>query len=491
MHEAGTENKHTGSFYTPAWCVDMMLDMSGFDELFSARANKKRFRIADPACGDGAMLTRTCNRIINLMRKDGSTSDGIARFIEDNVYGFELDEDEAGKAKNNIVEAAGEHGILLDANRLNVFTGDAFETTLPFYHSFDYVIGNPPYVRIHNLDEKPDSPYIEGMCDLYLAFYDLGQRLLNEQGRLAFIAPSSWMTSRAGKAMRQDLMRTGRLASVLDFKHYQVFGNATAYTAVSVLDAQGADEVAIFSFDEQSKTCFKTGTRDARECWIEGCFYADADKELADILGFDEEALDEDVKEHIRSIEVRNGYATMRDATFISKEARFPGSSIEIPVVKASTSKHMFALYPHGKDGALIPLVDIRATSSAAYDVLCDDKDALLARNKVDAAKWWGYGRTQGIADTYKDKVSVQSTVHPEKPCHTCDAHAGTGVFGGLYVLGMDKDELDNAVADAAFWGYVQSLAKYKSGGYYAFGGKDLQRYLRWWSARRKQDSLQ
>ena len=51
----------------------------------------------------------------------------------------------------------------------------------------DYVVGNPPYVRVHNLtrhyeDVKRYSFAASGMTDMYLAFYELGLRMLNERG---------------------------------------------------------------------------------------------------------------------------------------------------------------------------------------------------------------------------------------------------------------------------------------------------------------------
>lgn len=483
MATQGTENKNTGSFYTPAWCTDMMLDMSGFDTRFSTRENEDAFRLIDPACGDGAMLVRVCIRMIDLLRKEKRDNRFIATFLRENLYGFELDRNESRKAACNIANAAGERGVVLGLDDFHIIAGDAFESAPSFYRFFDFVIGNPPYVRIHNLEEKPDSPYIEGMCDLYLAFYDLGQRLLNDSGRLVFIAPSSWMTSRAGEPMRADLRQSERISALLDFEHYQVFDNATAYTAIVVLDRDPNGQVDIYRFDLKQKGYSKKETKKLSDCWINGSFYADADAELTNILLFDEALLDDEAKSKTSAIKVRNGYATMRDTTFISSSPRFAGSSIEIEVVKASKAKKMYALYPHDKSGGLIPLEDIRIESSEAYDALVDDKDALLARNKVDASRWWGYGRSQGIADTYVDKVTVQSIVCPGKNPLTRNALAGCGVFGGLYVIGMTQAELDSAVSEAAFWKYVQALAKYKSGGYYTFGGKELEKYLKWWRA--------
>ena len=62
---------------------------------------------------------------------------------------------------------------LLNTNALSVTRYDG---------QMDFVVGNPPYVRVHNLEEDYDEVksfrFAEGgMTDLYLAFYELGLRL--------------------------------------------------------------------------------------------------------------------------------------------------------------------------------------------------------------------------------------------------------------------------------------------------------------------------
>ena len=60
-------------------------------------------------------------------------------------------------------------------------------------------------------------------------------------------------------------------------------------------------------------------------------------------------------------------------------------------------------------------------------------------------------------------------------------APAGTGVYGGLYILCEDEHQLD-CLKTEGFLNYVKSLRKYKSGGYYTFSSKDLENYLNWYN---------
>ena len=55
----------------------------------------------------------------------------------------------------------------------------------------DYVLGNPPYVRVHNLGDSFDliKNFLfaqNGMTDLYIVFYEIGLRMLNKDGILGY-----------------------------------------------------------------------------------------------------------------------------------------------------------------------------------------------------------------------------------------------------------------------------------------------------------------
>lgn len=470
---SGTENKSTGSFYTPEWCVDLLLEMSGFSSLPSER--KLSAKIIDPACGDGSILRRTVESSLSEFAEDGVGTDLMESWVRNNIVGIELDPDEARKCRKNLIAACSSYGISIPEDELRIVTGDAFEEYIRLRGSFDYVIGNPPYVRIHNLDEKPPSTYITGMCDLYYAFFDIGQQLLADGGKLCYIAPSSWMTNEAASAMRRDLEDKGTIRSILDFGHYQVFDNATTYTAIVVIGTDRALGIDVWKFDESggAGSLSMPGTS-LENLWCRGKFYPHGTSSIQAILDGKWDEMDSPIK-------VRNGYATLCDKAYVvSGDEEIDGYVID--VVKASRGKRGRIIYPYDDEGNLIPIDEIRQTVPKTYERLRSWKEKLLARNKVDTSKWWGYGRSQGIVDTYADKVTAQSIVQPGRAVVTTEAPAGCGVYSGLYVLGMSRQDIDSALADPAFMEYVRALAKYKSGGYYTFSGKELQRYLRWWA---------
>ena len=93
--------------------------------------------------------------------------------------------------------------------------------------------------------------------------------------------------------------------------------------------------------------------------------------------------------------------------------------------------------------------------------------------------KWYGFGRSQGINDVYKDKIAVNALIRDLDSIKIRLCEAGTGVYSGLYILtDIPYQEVRQLLVSDDFLNYLVLLSKYKSGGYYTFSSKDLQMYL-------------
>ena len=115
---------------------------------------------------------------------------------------------------------------------------------------FDCVVSNPPYVKLQNFRqvESDVADYLvaakrlngtplyastqTGNFDMYLPFIEKGISLLNEKGRMGYIAPNVWTVNDYGKGLRQFLASNHCLDRWVDFKSYQVFEEAITYTAL-------------------------------------------------------------------------------------------------------------------------------------------------------------------------------------------------------------------------------------------------------------------
>lgn len=111
---------------------------------------------------------------------------------------------------------------------------------------FDCVIGNPPYIRVQELNKwAPDECEFykwnyqsakKGNYDIYVVFVERCLKLLAPHGLLGFIMPHKFWQAKYGEGLRKIVAEGKHLRSVVDFGDQQVFSGATTYTAVHVFN---------------------------------------------------------------------------------------------------------------------------------------------------------------------------------------------------------------------------------------------------------------
>lgn len=103
---------------------------------------------------------------------------------------------------------------------------------------FDIVIGNPPYVKIQNINEaqtillKKNYKSSTGKFDLYVLFIEKSFLLLNYKGNCSYIQPHRFLKVNYGKGIRKFLKDKKGLSKVISFGTNQVFDSATTYTGI-------------------------------------------------------------------------------------------------------------------------------------------------------------------------------------------------------------------------------------------------------------------
>jgi hypothetical protein len=127
-----------------------------------------------------------------------------------------------------------------EAYRVNVFDWRAAFPAVFAQGGFDGIVGNPPYVRPHNLASE-DKEYFwkhyktfVKKSDLYVCFIEKGVTLLRPEGVLGFIVSNGWLRLDSFEALRVYLLDQTRIELILDFEEY-VFSNASVKTNILVL----------------------------------------------------------------------------------------------------------------------------------------------------------------------------------------------------------------------------------------------------------------
>lgn len=220
-----SDRKLNGAFFTPTYIVDYIIkELSPFE----------KDKCLDPSCGCGAFLVG----LIDYFRKNFNKT--IREIVRDNIYGADILDYNVRRTKLILTIYGLQEGEFINENDFNIERQDSLKSS--WSNKFDIVVGNPPYVKLQDLDQDTRKSLLQdwktisnGSFNLYFAFFELGFRLLNESGRLGYITPNNYFTSLSGVSLRQFFEDNQCLTKIVDFGHHKVF-DAQTYTTLTFID---------------------------------------------------------------------------------------------------------------------------------------------------------------------------------------------------------------------------------------------------------------
>jgi len=468
--------KQNGVVFTPEWVADFMID-----EILNNQKLRGDEKILDAGCGEGVFITIAAQKFSKLSGKK------IEKVIEDNIYFTDISEEYIEKTKQNLQKLS-ENKI----TKYNAITDDfCFHN---FDKKFDFIIGNPPYVRIQNLNERKDllqKNYItasNGSIDLYFCFFEQALKLLNENGKISFITPNSHFYSVAGKNLRNLMLP--HLVKIINFDHFQVFKDATAYTAITFLQKE---KIANFLYAENFKNDFKN-------IEYKKIFAQHMRSERWEF--FDEKYLDKIVKlnkKYSSLQEIANihyGIATLKDEIYIFSPEKtdinyfyFNSFKMEknlcVPIIKASTYKgenqNLFMIFPY-KNEKIIPLNIFQKNYSEAYKYFLRQRDILEMRDKgggKNYEEFYAFGRNQGLKTSFGKKI-ITSTMNLTPRFYVIEDEK-TSFYAGYCIKPKNNTnlyELCEALNSDLMKEHISSVSKSYRGGYKSYAKSFLKDFV-------------
>ena len=458
--------KKHGRVYTPNYIVNLILDFGGYK---SSEILKKH--VIDNSCGDGAFLVEIVNRYCSTFLQISNDLSLLREELETYIHGIELDEVECQSCIKNLHQITDKYGVK-DIN-WNILNADTL-TIDQFNGKMDFVFGNPPYVRVHNLETSYDSVKKfkfakDGMTDLFIVFFEIGFKMLAKEGVMCLITPSSWLSSLAGKTLREYIFLYHNLSGVIDLEHFQPF-EATTYTLISRFhNSKKFEQIEYFNFDEDKLTeCFQEYIP-YDNIQITGSLYLSKNENL-DLL--------RKIKQSISYpyVSVKNGFATLADKVFIGD---FDFEDGTINILKASTGKWSKCIYPYDSQGKPLPLNVFENYTKAYNHLLANQEQLSKKRDICDNNYWYLFGRTQALKDVFKTKYAINTIIKDLQSIKLEFIPKGCGIYSGLYILtDIEFEVIKQLIYSEDFIRYIKLLKNYKSGGYYTFASKDLEQFL-------------
>lgn len=240
-----------GVVYTNDWVVDLMLDLVGYTSDRDLGAG----RIVEPGCGDGAFLRRIIPRLLESAAAHGRPVDTLVAAVR----GYELDPDTASSAHDTVVRVLRDGGVPTDtAERLAaawVLRADFLLDTPQ--EKADWVVGNPPYVRVEESTPETYTLYrdrwttMSGRADIYIGFFEAGLSLLTDDGRLCFICADRWMHNQYGAGLRRHIIDEYALRVLLEVHDADVFDvPVAAYPAITLIERASHSSTVLATANE-------------------------------------------------------------------------------------------------------------------------------------------------------------------------------------------------------------------------------------------------
>lgn len=235
IHASGNETY--GEVFTRRWVVELILDLCGF----TADRDLVELTAIEPSCGSGAFLAPMVSRLAEsalLHSRDISTA-------IDSIQARDIRALNVRRSRDAVRDALCESGLDPEpaaflAKRW-VRQGD-FLLDPPAEGTADFVLGNPPYIRLESIPPEMSDAYrlacptMSGRSDIYVGFYERGLRALRDDGVLGFICADRWMRNAYGAKLRELIARAWSVEAILSMTEVDAFEDeVNAYPAITVL----------------------------------------------------------------------------------------------------------------------------------------------------------------------------------------------------------------------------------------------------------------
>ena len=500
------------------------------DQLHQYRDWLLQITILDPACGSGAFLNAALqflmaeHRLIDEMEAKVAGSSLVFQdvensILENNLFGVDINEESVEIAQLALWLRTAKPHRKLNTLSENIKCGNslisdpeiagekAFNWQEQFPKvfekgGFDVVIGNPPYVRVQQLDYETidflKSIYKTALkrIDMSLCFIEKSKELIKSNGIVSFITSNQFLTTEYGQAMRKFLLEDYFLTKCVDFGDLKIFEDAMTY-------------VSIFSFtnipQKSFDYCRVKEIKDAENGQYDNfhkIVLSDLTEDNWNLQNYSMSKIFQRVFENDKTIEDLGnawyGIVTGADSVFIFDREDYEKTEIEkdlfLPLLRAQScgkyyceKAEKYVLYPYKyEDGETVLLSqdEIENKYPNGWKYFLEHKEELESRKDSRSTfegrdDWYCLTRFGQKKIFNRDKIVTPGEVKGHKFCidRSQAGYSGARVFG----ITIDKEDLSLEYVlcnlnSSLIRSYLQSTASLKAGGYYSYSSNVLNK---------------
>jgi len=428
------KTKEKCQIFTPDDIVKDMLDYLGYSDHLYGKT------ILESSCGNGQFLKEIVIRYINDCKNRGLSRTRIKNGLGRDIFGIELDpvrHQECIDELNSITDK-------FNLKRVNWQIKQADALRDPYPRTFDFVVGNPPYVSYWDL-ELSEREYVEknftvcqfGAWDYSYAFLQSGFYHLNATGKMAYIIPNSIFKTKSGRHIRALLQNN--LIKVFDYTTTNVFGKVLTSPAIIVVDRATQCQQVVYRDLSKNTQLFVDRTTLDRE-WLFSCQAQTAG--LAHKFG-----------DYFR---IATGIATQRNEVYVLSDCTdkgeyvlCKGQKIEKSAVRKAASPRAkakgaaeYIIFPYYYSNGNLTHYDEKSYKEKfplAYAYLESHKETLDKRDADKGAQWFEFGRSQALTHINQNKILISTVITGKVRAYPLGADEVP--YSGLFITVKDRPD--------------------------------------------------
>jgi len=236
---ANAVSEARGAIFTRREVVEFILDLAGY----TADQPLHQMRLLEPSFGEGNFLFPVIERLLAAWR-GANSPDNAVQVLANCIRAVEIHSNTFNKTKIQVIK-------LLEWNGFSEITAYALADEwlvqgdfllAPLAGRFEFVVGNPPYVRQESIPASLMAEYrtryrtLYDRADLYIPFIERSLHSLADAGQLGFICADRWMKNRYGGPLRRMVADSYHLRFYVDMVNTPAFQTEViAYPAIVII----------------------------------------------------------------------------------------------------------------------------------------------------------------------------------------------------------------------------------------------------------------
>lgn len=459
---------------TPEIYVNQMLDYIGYStDLYGKK-------VLENSCGEGNILLQIVKRYIESGIKENYSLCQIKSGLNRDIVAYEIDHKCIGQCKKRLNKLAGVYG--LKKVKWNIRKKDFLKED--FSNKYDYVIGNPPYITYHDMNEEQReflkncfSTCRQGRSDYYYAFIEASVKVLASGGKMAYLVPYSIMTNKFAANLREFILPY--ISQIYDYRTIKIFQEAITSSVVIICENKKEKDFGYHLVAEER--VLKISKKKIGNKWII--------LEKQNING----------KKFGEYFDVRNSVATLCNKAFVLKDYDqqedyyiVGNHRIEADLVKDAVSVKSLN-QKKKKDKIIFPyriidgqrkdytLEEFQEKFPGATSYLKQFEIELNNRKADKNAEWFQYGRSQAITKIGGEKLIIPMVI--TQKVHTYKAGADAIPYAGYFIKCKENSELSlqdakNILESRDFYKYVKICGTPTTPTSYRISVADIKDYV-------------